>query len=77
MCPKVRLMSRFYFLTLLFEIDFYDISKCLNVSVDGFCCLTVPPLVEGGDEVLDYIVILQSPLELDCSATGTPSPTIT
>ncbi|KAK2540204.1 Hmcn1 [Columba guinea] len=39
--------------------------------------ILVPPLVEGGDEVLDYIVILQSPLELDCSATGTPSPTIT
>uniref|UniRef100_A0A663M826 Hemicentin 1 n=1 Tax=Athene cunicularia TaxID=194338 RepID=A0A663M826_ATHCN len=26
--------------------------------------------------LLDYIVILHSPLELDCSATGTPSPTI-
>ncbi|XP_067156720.1 hemicentin-1 [Apteryx mantelli] len=37
----------------------------------------VPPFVEGGDELLDYIVILHSPLELDCSATGTPSPTIT
>ncbi|NXE93182.1 HMCN1 protein, partial [Menura novaehollandiae] len=39
--------------------------------------ILVPPFVEGGDEVLDYIVILHSPLELDCSATGTPSPTIT
>ncbi|PKU29498.1 hypothetical protein llap_20198 [Limosa lapponica baueri] len=39
--------------------------------------LRVPPFVEGGDELLDYIVILHSPLELDCSATGTPSPTIT
>ncbi|XP_065505206.1 hemicentin-1 isoform X3 [Caloenas nicobarica] len=39
--------------------------------------ILVPPLVEGGDELLDYIVILHSPLELDCSATGTPSPTIT
>ncbi|OPJ77524.1 hemicentin-1 isoform B [Patagioenas fasciata monilis] len=39
--------------------------------------ILVPPLVEGGDELLDYIVILQSPLELDCSATGVPSPTIT
>ncbi|XP_055671290.1 hemicentin-1 [Falco peregrinus] len=37
----------------------------------------VPPFVEGGDELLDYIGILHSPLELDCSATGTPSPTIT
>uniref|UniRef100_A0A8C3J6R6 Hemicentin-1 n=1 Tax=Calidris pygmaea TaxID=425635 RepID=A0A8C3J6R6_9CHAR len=39
--------------------------------------ILVPPFVEGGDELLDYIVILHSPLELDCSATGTPSPTIT
>ncbi|KAK4820389.1 hypothetical protein QYF61_025563 [Mycteria americana] len=38
--------------------------------------ILVPPFVEGGDELLDYIVILHSPLELDCSATGTPSPTI-
>ncbi|NWI93347.1 HMCN1 protein, partial [Pitta sordida] len=39
--------------------------------------ILVPPFVEGGDELLDYIVILHSPLELDCSAAGTPSPTIT
>ncbi|XP_008936946.1 PREDICTED: hemicentin-1-like, partial [Merops nubicus] len=39
--------------------------------------ILVPPFMEGGDELLDYIVILHSPLELDCSATGTPSPTIT
>ncbi|NXK97014.1 HMCN1 protein, partial [Formicarius rufipectus] len=39
--------------------------------------ILVPPFVEGGDELLDYIVILQSPLELDCSAAGIPSPTIT
>ncbi|XP_009575209.1 PREDICTED: hemicentin-1-like, partial [Fulmarus glacialis] len=39
--------------------------------------ILVPPFVEGGDELLDNIVILHSPLELDCSATGTPSPTIT
>ncbi|XP_009958752.1 PREDICTED: hemicentin-1-like, partial [Leptosomus discolor] len=38
--------------------------------------ILVPPFVEGEDELLDYIVILHSPLELDCSATGTPSPTI-
>ncbi|NWQ77372.1 HMCN1 protein, partial [Columbina picui] len=38
--------------------------------------ILVPPIVEGGDELLDYIVILHSPLELDCSATGTPTPTI-
>uniref|UniRef100_A0A8C3TT96 Hemicentin-1 n=1 Tax=Catharus ustulatus TaxID=91951 RepID=A0A8C3TT96_CATUS len=39
--------------------------------------ILVPPFVEGGDELSDYIVILHSPLELDCSARGTPSPTIT
>ncbi|OXB72513.1 UNVERIFIED_CONTAM: hypothetical protein H355_016382 [Colinus virginianus] len=38
--------------------------------------ILVPPFVEGGDEVLDYIVILHSPLELDCSAKGTPSPAV-
>ncbi|POI31768.1 hypothetical protein CIB84_004481, partial [Bambusicola thoracicus] len=38
--------------------------------------ILVPPFVEGGDEFLDYIVVLHSPLELDCSATGTPSPKI-
>uniref|UniRef100_A0A8C3PW12 Hemicentin 1 n=1 Tax=Chrysolophus pictus TaxID=9089 RepID=A0A8C3PW12_CHRPC len=39
--------------------------------------ILVPPYVEGGDEFLDYTVVLHSPLELDCSAAGTPSPTIT
>ncbi|XP_071607418.1 hemicentin-1 isoform X3 [Heliangelus exortis] len=39
--------------------------------------ILVPPFVEGGDELLDYIVILHSPFELDCSASGMPSPTIT
>ncbi|XP_030135337.4 hemicentin-1 [Taeniopygia guttata] len=39
--------------------------------------ILVPPFVEGADELLGYIVILHSPLELDCSARGTPSPTIT
>ncbi|NXC61674.1 HMCN1 protein, partial [Aleadryas rufinucha] len=38
--------------------------------------ILVPPFVEGGDELLGYIVILHSPLELDCSARGMPSPTI-
>ncbi|NXL89730.1 HMCN1 protein, partial [Alectura lathami] len=38
--------------------------------------ILVPPFVEGGDELLDYIVVLHSPLELDCSATGIPSPAI-
>ncbi|XP_060630493.2 hemicentin-1 isoform X1 [Anolis sagrei] len=39
--------------------------------------ILVPPHMEGGDESSDYIVILHSPLELDCPATGTPLPTIT
>ncbi|KFP01647.1 Hemicentin-1, partial [Calypte anna] len=39
--------------------------------------ILVPPFVEGGGELLDYIVILHSPIELDCSASGMPSPTIT
>ncbi|KAH0618306.1 hypothetical protein JD844_017377 [Phrynosoma platyrhinos] len=39
--------------------------------------ILVPPNIEGGDESSDYIVILHSPLELDCPATGTPLPTIT
>ncbi|XP_067391212.1 hemicentin-1 isoform X2 [Emydura macquarii macquarii] len=38
--------------------------------------ILVPPLVELGEEPSDYIVILHSPLELDCLATGTPPPTI-
>ncbi|EMP38793.1 Hemicentin-1 [Chelonia mydas] len=38
--------------------------------------ILVPPLVEGGEEPSNYIVILHSPLELDCPATGTPPPTI-
>uniref|UniRef100_A0A8C6YM76 Hemicentin 1 n=1 Tax=Nothoprocta perdicaria TaxID=30464 RepID=A0A8C6YM76_NOTPE len=36
----------------------------------------VSPIVEGGGELSDYIVILHSLLELDCVATGIPSPTI-
>ncbi|XP_077188775.1 hemicentin-1 isoform X2 [Paroedura picta] len=39
--------------------------------------ILVPPSVEGGNESSDYIVILHSPLELDCPATGTPLPAIT
>lgn len=37
----------------------------------------VPPSVEGGTESTALIVILHSPLELDCPAIGTPLPTIT
>ncbi|MGH0173029.1 UNVERIFIED_CONTAM: hypothetical protein FKN15_020671 [Acipenser sinensis] len=37
----------------------------------------VPPSVEGGDETTDTTVILNSPLELECRARGTPPPHIT
>uniref|UniRef100_A0ABM5GDB4 Hemicentin-1 n=1 Tax=Pogona vitticeps TaxID=103695 RepID=A0ABM5GDB4_9SAUR len=38
--------------------------------------ILVPPSVEGGNDSSDHIVILHSPLELDCPATGSPLPTI-
>ncbi|KAL1022832.1 hypothetical protein UPYG_G00032950 [Umbra pygmaea] len=34
----------------------------------------VPPVVEGGDVVTETMVIINNPLELECHATGTPSP---
>ncbi|XP_061539337.1 LOW QUALITY PROTEIN: hemicentin-1 [Phycodurus eques] len=37
----------------------------------------VPPLIDGGDEMTDSNVIINSPLELDCHATGAPAPAIT
>ncbi|XP_071373120.1 hemicentin-1, partial [Centroberyx affinis] len=37
----------------------------------------VPPFIDGGDEVTDSTVIINSPLELECHATGTPAPVIT
>ncbi|XP_076007425.1 hemicentin-1 [Genypterus blacodes] len=37
----------------------------------------VPPFINGGDEVTDSTVIINSPLELECIASGTPAPTIT
>ncbi|KAJ0032742.1 hypothetical protein NQD34_002823 [Periophthalmus magnuspinnatus] len=37
----------------------------------------VPPFIDSGDSVTDSIVIINSPLELECHATGTPAPTIT
>lgn len=38
---------------------------------------TVPPFIDGADEVTDNTVIINSPLELECQATGTPAPVIT
>ncbi|XP_075872115.1 hemicentin-1 isoform X2 [Nelusetta ayraudi] len=37
----------------------------------------VPPFIDGADEVTDNTVIINSPLELECQATGTPAPVIT
>nr|XP_061831771.1 hemicentin-1-like isoform X1 [Nerophis lumbriciformis] len=37
----------------------------------------VPPFIDGADEGTDSTVIINSPLELDCHATGTPAPVIT
>ncbi|KAM3875993.1 hemicentin-1 [Diretmus argenteus] len=37
----------------------------------------VPPFIDGGNEVTDSIVIINSPLELECYATGSPAPVIT
>ncbi|XP_053737549.1 hemicentin-1 isoform X1 [Synchiropus splendidus] len=37
----------------------------------------VPPFIDGGDDVTGSTVIINSPLELECQASGTPSPVIT
>ncbi|KAF3835345.1 hypothetical protein F7725_027903 [Dissostichus mawsoni] len=37
----------------------------------------VPPFIDGADDVMDSTVIINSPLELECQATGTPAPVIT
>ncbi|XP_074490966.1 hemicentin-1 isoform X1 [Sebastes fasciatus] len=37
----------------------------------------VPPFIDGADDVTDSTVIINSPLELECQATGTPAPVIT
>ncbi|XP_068563703.1 hemicentin-1 [Cebidichthys violaceus] len=37
----------------------------------------VPPFIDGADDVTDSTVIVSSPLELECQATGTPAPVIT
>ncbi len=42
-----------------------------------FFLILVPPFIEGADDVTDSTVIINSPLELECHATGTPAPVIT
>ncbi|KAM3620522.1 uncharacterized protein V6R79_024924 [Siganus canaliculatus] len=36
----------------------------------------VPPLIDGADEVTNTTVVLLSPLELDCQASGSPPPVV-
>ncbi|XP_051232997.1 hemicentin-1 isoform X2 [Dicentrarchus labrax] len=36
----------------------------------------VPPFIDGADDVTDSTVIINTPLELECQATGTPAPVI-
>ncbi|XP_019904855.2 hemicentin-1 isoform X2 [Esox lucius] len=53
---------------------------CVATSVAGEkemkydVSVLVPPVVEGGDDVTDTTVVINNPLELECRATGTPSP---
>lgn len=44
---------------------------------DVFVSILVPPFIDGADDVTDSTVIINSPLELECHATGTPAPLIT
>uniref|UniRef100_A0AAZ3SJS1 Hemicentin 1 n=1 Tax=Oncorhynchus tshawytscha TaxID=74940 RepID=A0AAZ3SJS1_ONCTS len=56
---------------------------CVATSVAGEkeinydVSVLVPPVVEGGEEVTDTTVIINNLLELECRATGTPSPILT
>ncbi|KAM6962600.1 hemicentin-1 [Aplochiton taeniatus] len=56
---------------------------CVATSVAGEkemkydVSVLVPPLVDGGGEVTDSTVLINNPLELECQATGTPSPVFT
>ncbi|XP_036834633.1 hemicentin-1 isoform X2 [Oncorhynchus mykiss] len=56
---------------------------CVATSVAGEkeinydVSVLVPPVVEGGDEVTDTTVTINNLLELECRATGTPSPILT
>ncbi|KAI1891477.1 hypothetical protein AGOR_G00144220 [Albula goreensis] len=56
---------------------------CVATSIAGEKEITydvsvlVPPTVEGGSETTDTTVIVNSPLELECHATGAPTPRLT
>ncbi|ROL43461.1 Hemicentin-1, partial [Anabarilius grahami] len=56
---------------------------CVATSVAGEreikydVSVLVPPVVDGASDTTDATVILNNILELDCYATGTPTPTIT
>lgn len=42
-----------------------------------FFYILVPPLIDGANDVTDSAVVINSPLELECQATGSPAPVIT
>lgn len=42
-----------------------------------FFSIIVPPFIDGADDMTDSTVIMNSPLELECQATGIPAPVIT
>ncbi|XP_051929217.1 hemicentin-1 isoform X2 [Hippocampus zosterae] len=56
---------------------------CVATSIAGEAEVTydvrilVPPSIDGGDEMTDSTIIVNTPLELECQATGTPAPAIT
>ncbi|KAG7256716.1 hypothetical protein CRUP_037941, partial [Coryphaenoides rupestris] len=43
---------------------------------DEWDAADIPPFVEGGAEVTESTVVINNPLELECYATGVPSPVI-
>uniref|UniRef100_A0A3Q2YR82 Hemicentin 1 n=1 Tax=Hippocampus comes TaxID=109280 RepID=A0A3Q2YR82_HIPCM len=54
---------------------------CVATSIAGEAEVTydvrvLPPSIDGGDEMTDSTIIVNSPLELECQATGTPAPAI-
>uniref|UniRef100_A0A3Q3K3Y4 Hemicentin 1 n=1 Tax=Monopterus albus TaxID=43700 RepID=A0A3Q3K3Y4_MONAL len=56
---------------------------CVAISIAGEnevkydVRVLVPPFIDGADSVTNSTVIINSPLELECHATGTPAPVIT
>ncbi len=55
----------------------YDSGDAVASDHTFVCVYSVPPFVDGASETTDATVILNNILELECYATGTPTPTIT